>query len=262
MDINADEHPRDSHARLKTEMWDKLGSCESVFLSTHVPVPAPLADLPWSHQTLYRGAEIFREGQPVESVYYLESGLVKLSRKWEGSQRPLIVRLVRPGELVGDRPAQTRQVRSHSAEALATSRCASLPLNDFQSIGSASPEVLFWIASQVEQRLADAERRVALIAFAQVDLRLLSLLADIAGVSGTQLGLPEHVNIPISQADLAQLAGATRETASTILNAFEWRGLLRLGRRQIEVLSLEALRQAVQDEQAGPKKDRAKGAHA
>lgn len=233
-----------------------------MFPSTSVPVPAPLAGLAWSLQTLYRGAEIFSEGQPVESVFYLESGLVKLSRKWEAPQKPLIVRLVCPGELVGDRPAQTGSTYSHTAEVLSTSRCASVPLAKFQAVAGSCPEVLFWITNQVEQRLADAERRVALIAFARVELRLLSLLADIAGVSGAQPGLPEPVNIPISQADLAQLAGATRETASTILNTFERRGLLRLGRRQIEVISPEALRQAVQDEQAGPKKDRAKGAHA
>ena len=234
-----------------------------MFHSTSIPVPAPLAGLPWSQQTLYRGAEIFNEGQLVESVYYLESGLVKLSRKWDGPQRPLIVRLVCPGELVGDRPLQAGPLHSHTAEVLATSRCASLPLEDFQRIASQSADVLFWITCQVEQRLVDAERRVALIAFARVELRLLSLLADIAGMHGAHPGMLEPVNIPISQADLAQLAGATRETASTILNAFERRGLLRLGRRQIEVISLEALRRAVQDEQqAAPGKDRAKGAHA
>ncbi len=228
--------------------------------SLPIPVPAPLVGLPWIQRTLYRGAEVFREGQPVDSVYYLESGLVKLSRQWEGPQRPLIVRLVCPGELIGDRPGQTGH--THTAEVLATSICASLPLEEFQRVASATPEVLFWIARQVEQRLANAERRVALIAFARVELRLLSLLADIASVQGGPVAVPESVSIPISQADLAQLAGATRETASTILNAFERRGLLRLGRRQIEVISLEALRQAVQTEQSGTGKDRAKGAHA
>lgn len=114
------------------------------------------------------------------------------------------------------------------------------------------------MAGQVEQRLADIERRIESILYARVEVRILSLLVELAETTIRAEGLPaESVSIPLSQSEIAQLIGATRETASTTLNRLERRGLLRLGRRQIEVASLEALRSA-----ATPNGDRAMKAHA
>ena len=129
---------------------------------------------------------------------------------------------------------------------------------DFQLGCDTTPAAINWVAGQVEQRLADIERRIESILYARVEVRILSLLVELAETTIRAEGLPaESVSIPLSQSEIAQLIGATRETASTTLNRLERRGLLRLGRRQIEVASLEALRSA-----ATPNGDRAMKAHA
>jgi CRP/FNR family transcriptional regulator, cyclic AMP receptor protein len=197
---------------------------------------------------------LFREGDQTDSVWLLESGLVKLTHA-VGSHRRTIVRLVRPGQLIGERLVDRQR---HAAEALIDCEHWVIPRVQFRKACDSSPAALAWVASQVEERLREVELRVELITFARVEVRLLSLLADLAG-SPMPAPIPpsDGIQIPLSQAEIAQLIGATRETASTTLNQFERRGLLRLGRRQIEVLSIDALRAALKEPD-----NRATSAHA
>ena len=210
----------------------------------HSLIPVPLRDLPWTKRTLYRGAPVFREGDRVELVFLLESGLVKLSREVD-SHRKTIVRLVRAGDLIGDRALSGVSHQRYTAEAIADSLVWELDREQFRLGCNSSLVVLAWVTEQVERRLAEVERRVEMIAFARVEIRLLALLADLAEAAVLAGGLStENVQIPLTQSEIAQLIGATRETASTTLNQLERRGLLQLGRRQIEVVSLDAVREA------------------
>lgn len=204
-------------------------------------VPVRLREIAWTRRTLYRGVNVFREGERADKVFLLEAGLVKLSRD-VGSNRMIMIRLVRPGELIGDRALSAVDPYRYSAEALADGSLWEVSREIFQNVCDNSSDVLAWVTSQVEHRLAEVERRIELISFARVEFRLLSLLNDFAALTGVATG---PVQVPLSQSEIAQLIGATRETASTTLNQFERRGLVRLGRRQIEVVDPGAIREAI-----------------
>ena len=200
---------------------------------------------------------MFKEGDRAELIYLLDVGLVKLSRGVD-AQRKTIVRLVHPGELIGDRVLNGVATHRYTAEALSDSVCWEVVREQFHEACNASPSALTWVTEQVEKRLAEVERRIELISFTRVEIRLLSLLSDLAEASVNPFSpQTESIQIPLSQSEIAQLIGATRETASTTLNQFERRGLLRLGRRQVEVVSIQALRDA-----AAERDNRAAGAHA
>lgn len=190
---------------------------------------------------LMRGVTAFREGERADRIFLLESGLVKLSRDFD-PQRQMIIRLVRPGELIGDRAVSAIDAYRYTAEALMDSSYWEVGREQFQTACSQSAEVLGWVTAQVEQRLLEVEKRIELISFARVEYRLLTLLADLAGAANSS---NNSGSFPLSQSEIAQLIGATRETASTILNQFERRGLVRLGRRQVEVLNLPGVRDAL-----------------
>ena len=224
---------------------------------TYSSVPGPLRQFSWERLPLQRGKAVFRESDPAGHIYLLESGLVKLSRNVD-SHRKTIIRLVHPGEMIGDRSLGAGGRHRYTAEALSDGSVWRLSYLDFQLGCDTTPAAINWVAEQVEQRLADIERRMESILYARVEVRILSLLVELAETTIKAEGVPaESVAIPLSQSEIAQLIGATRETASTTLNQLERRGLLRLSRRQIEVSSLDALRSAVT-----PDGDRAAKAHA
>lgn len=223
------------------------------------PVPPPLSDLPWNTRPILRGVPVFREGEPADSIFLLESGLVKLTRN-VSPQRTTIVRLVRPGELIGDRALGGLSNQRYTAEVVSDGAVWEVSRARFLDGCNSSQAALTWVTEQVERRLAEVERRVELITYVRVEYRLLALLADLAEATAPDGGHPDVVvQIPLSQAEIAQMVGATRETASTTLNQLERKGLVRLGRRQIEVVSLPALREAFLGGASG---ERALSAHA
>lgn len=186
---------------------------------------------------------MFREADRADSIFLLDSGLVKLSRHIDSNHKT-IVRLVRPGQLIGDRALSGVNQQRYTAHALADSTVWEIGRDQFRQTCDESTAVLAWITEQVEARLDEVQRRVELIAYARVEARILALLAELA--EGVLESMPDlhAVAIPLSQSEIAQLIGATRETASTTLNQLARRNLVRLGRRQIEVVSLDAVREA------------------
>ncbi|MCC6536486.1 MAG: Crp/Fnr family transcriptional regulator [Bryobacterales bacterium] len=93
-----------------------------------------------------------------------------------------------------------------------------------------------WLWQQQQHRQAELLSRISLLTKEGVHRRVILTLAGLAERSG---GSP----MPLAQKEVADLAGATRETTSTLLNRMRRRGLVQLGRRMIHVPSAAALRE-------------------
>jgi len=196
-----------------------------------------------SHR-LIRGDILYEERQFSSSVFLLEAGLIKLTRALD-DQRQAVLRVVRPGELFGDRLLSAGPQRESTAEALCQSVVYEIPREEFQAQFEKMPGLWEWVTQQLESRLEDVERRIQLVSFYRVEQRVLLLLADLAEVSlNRDARAMSGATIPLAQSEIAQLVGATRETVCTTLNVLERRGLLRLGRKYVVVESAEHLRQA------------------
>jgi CRP/FNR family transcriptional regulator len=86
-------------------------------------------------------------------------------------------------------------------------------------------------------------QKVELLCLHDVEYRILYYLADLATLVGPSKD-DEGYQLPITQAELADLIGATRETTSTTLNQLERKGLVKLSRRLLTIPSPELLRGA------------------
>jgi len=193
---------------------------------------------------LQRTAQLFRQGDPAKSLYFLESGLIKLTTKLDHTGREVLVRFVRPGEIFGEGALRSAELRECTALSARTSLVSELPRRYFLDLCHRHPDLWYWFAEMCAERLHETEKRVKLVSFYRVEQRILHSLADLADqFSNGEDPLPA-VSIPLSQSELADLVGATRETTSTTLNALERKGLVQLGRRHLTVHSTEALRGA------------------
>jgi CRP/FNR family transcriptional regulator len=190
-----------------------------------------------------RTSTIYTQGDRASTIYYLESGLVKLTHRLEDN-REFLVRLVGTGELFGESTLFGGGIRTESAETLRESVVHEFPRDEFLETCHQRPEIWHWIAEMSAKRLEEAEKRLQLISFYRVEQRILLVLADLASVFDANGEGESNVLVPLSQSELASLVGATRETTSTTLNSLERRGLLRLGRRNLTILSTRALRNA------------------
>src|SRR5579864_3221226 len=211
--------------------------------------PSPLATLVRSELVNQEGvtkfspnrrfATVYSDGSPVETLFFLESGLVKLYKRGEDNKE-IILQIVSPGELFGEQALAGEQSRTIAAEVLQEGIIYVVPCDLFLRVCERRPDVWREIAGFLATRKRQLERKVELLCLRDVEYRILYYMAELARTFGIRANGTEY-SIPLSQGELASLIGATRETTSTTLNALARRGVIRLGRRQLIVPSIEGV---------------------
>jgi CRP/FNR family transcriptional regulator, cyclic AMP receptor protein len=192
---------------------------------------------------LRRSTTLFSQGQLADSVYYIDEGLLKLTRRNETGGR-IILTIRGPGHLVGEEALAHEGATYYTeADVLTTANIFRIP-NDAlnRAIATSHEFAAALISYLLERRLALAEK-VELLCLHDVEYRILHYLAELSTVV-KPIPDAEGYQLPITQLELADLIGATRETTSTTLNQLERRGLLKLSRRMLTVPSPETLRHA------------------
>lgn len=194
-----------------------------------------------------RFTTVYSEGDPSESVYYLESGLVKLYKR-DNENKEIILQILAPGELFGEQALGTEATRNVSAEILQEGVLYAIPRETFLNFCDERPTLWRAVSELLITRKRELEKKIELLCLQDVEYRILYYLAELANLFGVKNG--QEVSVPLSQGELASLIGATRETTSTTLNTLARRGLIRLGRRQLILCSLDEVLNAAKDRSA------------
>jgi len=192
---------------------------------------------------LRRSTSLFSQGQVADSLYFLEDGLVKLTRTNNNGNRIILV-ICGPGHLVGeDVLSEESQSYSAEAEVLTTATLFRIPREALSHAMSTNAELSAALVSYLLQRKLALAEKVELLCLHDVEYRILHYLAELSALV-KPLTDGDGYQLPITQLELADLIGATRETTSTTLNQLERRGLVKLSRRLLTIPSPVMLRSA------------------
>ena len=186
-----------------------------------------------------RFATVYSEGGPADTLYFLEAGLVKVYKRGPDNKE-IILQIVGAGELFGEQALGTEQTRTISAEVLQEGVIYMIPRDLFLRACEKRPDLWREISGLLTARKRELEKKIELLCLHDVEYRVLYYMAELAKTFGARANGLEY-SIPLSQGELASLIGATRETTSTTLNALARRGIIRLGRRQLIVPSVEGI---------------------
>lgn len=189
-----------------------------------------------------RFATVYSEGSPSDSLFFLESGLVKILKRGDDNKE-IILQVVSPGELFGEQALGAEPVRNMAAEVLQEGVIYVIPRDLFMRACDDHPELWREMSTLLTSRKRQLEKKIELLCLRDVEYRILYYMADLAKTFGSKSNGSEY-SIPLSQGELASLIGATRETTSTTLNALARRGVIRLGRRQLIVPSIDGVLEA------------------
>lgn len=189
-----------------------------------------------------RFATVYSENSPAEALFLIDSGLVKIYKRGEDNKE-IILQIVSPGELFGTEAVASQPTRTSSAEILQEGVIYVLGRTVFLRICEQRPELWRELAALTMDRNRQLEKKIELLCLRDVEYRILYYMAELAKTFGAR-GSGSEYSIPLSQGELASLIGATRETTSTTLNALARRGVIRLGRRQLIVPSIDGVRAA------------------
>jgi CRP-like cAMP-binding protein len=191
---------------------------------------------------------ILREGDPGDTCYVLQRGRARVTRQ-HADGRTITLTNLGPGEIFGELAMFGGEVRSATVEALDEVDALAILSTDLKRLLSDHPEIAVKLLSALGERLREANARIARQSFQKVSSRVAGVLAELAETgtrppvrAGTAPGeRPLEVVVQSTQADLAQLAGTSREAASRFLATLQRAGIVTTRRGRIVVHDPAAL---------------------
>ncbi|HET9657636.1 MAG TPA: Crp/Fnr family transcriptional regulator [Kineosporiaceae bacterium] len=188
-----------------------------------------------------RGEVLFAQDDPAEDLQLLVSGKVKLTRTVAG-ERERVLAVVAAGEIFGETCLLEGTPRAATATALCDGTVAVISRPDVDLVIAANPEVVTTLMQVMARRLRNANELLSELAFRDVPGRVARALVDLTARFGEPTVRGTRVCHGLTQEELAQLVGASREAVNKALSDFGARGWLRLEQRGVTVTNLDRLR--------------------
>jgi len=173
-----------------------------------------------------KGDVLFHEGEPGDRMYVILEGKVKLGQT-SNDGRESLLGVLGPGEMFGELSLFDPGLRTSTATAL----------TDAVVVGLGHEQLKPWLSGRPEV----AASLLQALAFSDVPGRVAKALMDLGEKFGTVTPEGLMVTHDMTQEELAQLVGASRETVNKALADFAQRGWIRLESRQVLILDVERL---------------------
>ena len=186
------------------------------------------------------GTRVFHEGDASDACYIVRSGSFRITREHPDG-RAITLATFGPGEIFGELAMLDGEARSASVEALEDGELLALPARDVRGLLKTHPEITLKFLEALVRRLRTANERIARQSFQTVPGRVAGVLLQLVEEQEAS-GHAGEVTIRMSQADLAQLAGTSRESASRFIADLERAGVVRPKRGRVTVLDPGRLR--------------------
>ena len=187
---------------------------------------------------LSKGEILFREGETEDRLYVVVAGKIKLGRSGSAGRENLLA-VLGPGQMFGELSVFDPGPRSTTATAVTAVEVRTLEHDELMRWIEGHPEVARSLLGQLAGRLRRANDVVADIVFSDVPGRVAKQLLELAHRFGDRKDDGVHVHHDLTQEELAQLVGASRETVNKALADFAARGWIRLEPRSVTLLDVE-----------------------
>jgi len=187
------------------------------------------------------GQVVFREGDSSDTCYIVRDGRARATHE-HGDGRTITLATFGPGDIFGELAMFEDERRSATVEAVEPTSVVAVLGPDMRALMNEHPEIATRLVIALGRRLREANQRLSRQSFQTVQSRVAMVLSELVAQEADG---SEHVLVTTTQADLAQLAGSSRESASRFLAVLERAGVISQGRGRLVVHDPEALKQYV-----------------
>ena len=186
------------------------------------------------------GEAVFREGDSSDTCYVVREGRARaISEHPDGRQITLAT--FGPGDIFGELAMFDDERRSATVEAIEDLDVLAILGSEMRRLMREHPDIAVKLAVALVRRLRAANERLSRQSFQTVQSRVAAALAQLVEQARAAGAGERDVEIATTQADLAKLAGSSRESASRFLAALERAGVIEQGRGRITVHDPAAL---------------------
>jgi CRP/FNR family cyclic AMP-dependent transcriptional regulator len=190
------------------------------------------------------GQAVFREGDSSDTCYVVREGQLRAVRS-HGDGRTITLSTFGPGDIFGELAMFEDERRSATVEATEQTSVVGVLGPDMRRLMGEHPAISARLVVALGRRLREMNERLSRQSFQTVQSRVAVALSDLVEQEISEGKDAKDVLITTTQADLAQLAGSSRESASRFLAVLERAGVISQGRGRLVVHDADALKQYV-----------------
>ncbi len=191
------------------------------------------------------GQVVFREGDSSDTCYIVRSGRARAVRE-HSDGRTITLATFGPGDIFGELAMFEDELRSATVEAVEPTTVVAVLGPDMRRLMTEHPGISMRLVIALGRRLREMNERLSRQSFQTVQSRVAAVLAELVAQERAQdVTAGEDVLVTATQADLAQLAGSSRESASRFLAVLERAGVISQGRGRLVVHDVRALERYV-----------------
>ena len=187
-----------------------------------------------------RGHVVFNEGEPGDRLYIIVTGKVKLGRRSADGRENLLT-IMGPSDMFGELSIFDPGPRTSTATTVTEVRAVSMDRDALKAWIEARPEISEQLLRVLARRLRRTNNTLADLIFTDVPGRVAKALLQLAQRFGSQEAGLLRVTHDLTQEEIAQLVGASRETVNKALADFAARGWLRLEGKSVLILEPDRL---------------------
>jgi len=184
---------------------------------------------------------IYLEGDISDTMYFLTKGIVKLGCH-SNDGREVIKAILHPHALFGELGLVDEKNRKSFAYSMNEPvECLALKIADFRTLMEQNHQLCFNVIEMVGKRLRIAEGKLESLIFKDARARIIDFLKDSVAQRGRQIGYEMLLKHSLTQQDIANITGTSRQTVTSVLNDLRKSDLIYFNRRSILIRDMNRL---------------------
>ncbi len=198
--------------------------------------------LQMEYSTAQKYANIFSEGDPADYFYILVEGSVKIGTHHDDG-REIIKQVLHPRMVFGEMALIQQKVPHHNFASSLSSVTTyyKIAVDHFRKIMDKNPQLTMSVVSMIGYKLLQTENQLESLIFKDARGRIIDFILDNAHQSGRQVGLETLLKHSLTQQDIANYTGTSRQTVTAVLNDLRKANKIYFTRNSILIRDIAAL---------------------
>ena len=189
---------------------------------------------------LKRRTPVYLPGDPADKIYLLKRGVIKIATLTNEGKETVLAYL-HPGDVFGELAVVDPSPRDHYAEVQEDALICEFSRSDFLELMKLYPDMAFRVTKILGLRIKRLSNRVENLLFKSAQARLAQTLLSLSRDYGVRDSGGVLLTLKLSQQEIGNLVGLSRESVNLCMNDFKRRSLIETSSRSLRLLDPERL---------------------
>lgn len=189
-------------------------------------------------------AYVFMEGETREAVFFIKKGTIK-TFKLDMNGNEQVISLLQSGDMFPHVGFFDEGPYPATAEVMLKAHLVEIRVEDFHALLTERPVMALKVMKILGQKILGLTQRIQELLSEDVHHRTVHTLLRLATYSDPEEEDVLYINAPITNLDLANIVGTSRETINRILSQFKKEGWIDIQNRRIRLIDVESLKNSL-----------------